>query len=398
MKHPMKLPAALLLAALMATTVPVKANAAAADELLARALPDLGALENANVTAREVSVVFEEHNPISQLLKPGSPLSESDRNQLASVAAKVSSAITTNGRSHRYQFGRHETLITSFVTNQQSGQIAERILVTPGAVFTSRTFQGEAGNSNTVFGEVSARQPNAVVGWPCFLSKATLRQWASSALRVAHATGTSSKGENCDVLTLTIATEGPVKTYRLFLRTSDASPVELRSFLPDGKLYSSSELVFAEGKNLGMCQRAMTRIFTGEAVFKQSTWEITGVKEDESVLIASLDSFFPVGTHVSDRRFAKPIDYTYGTRPPNDEEVREMLRSPRGRVRYERDTHSEAQVAGARAMQSLAREKTRGRAALIRLIVGAAILTPLAVWCVRLRAGKIRQRHPDECS
>jgi len=338
-------------------------------------------LAGLSITARETTLVFHNNDPLAQLLESKAALDKDAVKKLAEFP-KPQGGVATNEYTRTYQFQDDEVLVTAKGLNVETRQLGEATRVTSKAVFRYRTFLARDGGTNgTCLGEISPRNGNSPVGWPCFLSKRALAEWVAQSPDDRCAREETSQGVGCYALTLPAPTGTPIRYYRLRVRASDLSPVELVSYSQDGQVYSTSELEFDGNVHSSLCKRARTRVFSGGAVFTDSIWEIVGVERIESSAMQDLDSFFPVGTLVSDQRFAKPIVYRQGVRPPNVSEVQAMLASPRGVAIYESATHSEAQLAKLKVNRARHRAESKTRQNVVRIAACAVLLVPL-VWGV----------------
>ncbi len=364
-------------AALLTTGVLCHAGDQGNADRILTALLKSAKLKNINIIAQETNHVFNQFDPAAELLESSSKLSKEVIARIRPLAAGRS-AVLTYARMCVYKFRQDTVLVTASGLNPQTKLIAERTLVTPGQVFVSRTFVGTKGTNTSYQGEIYPRLGKTPIGWPFFLSKATLADWLSNAPGMRCDVSVSSRGANCYVVTLPAPVESPVNHYALLFRVDGIQPLELRSYLANEKLYSISELEFHENARPSFCKRARTQVFSGDQVFKETTWELIAVEDDASPLNDSVNSFFAVGTHVSDRRFAKPIDYTYGTRLPNEAEIKAMLATPRGIAKYERATHSKAELEEFQATRLRMRAALNIRKAAVRVvIVSVGVLAPL---------------------
>jgi hypothetical protein len=347
--------------------------------------------KNIDVTAHETDVVFTALSPLSRLLSSNQKLCKQLGIGETYQGSLGHSVIVTNIRTFVYKFRGDGVLVLAQGLDPQTHLSEQRTLLTSSLVFTSRTFTGNGDTNITYQGDIYPRSRNSPVDFPVFLSTTTLGEWVRSATSASCSVGLSSRGTNCYIVRLPPPVQSPLNCYELLLQLNDLRPVEMRSYLADGKPYSITTLELYKDNRSGFCRRADTRVFCGEQVFKESVWETVEIKANQSPLIDDIDSFFTVGTFVSDRRFAKPIEYTSGIRLPNQAEIAAMLKEPRGVAMYQRATHSEADRMRYAAAHATKRVASNRYKLVIRLVIASAVLTAPIIWvCIIL--GKRRSQ------
>ncbi|HET7624158.1 MAG TPA: hypothetical protein VFM25_02745 [Verrucomicrobiae bacterium] len=344
-------------------------------EILEGLTANASKLEDVKITARETNIIFNDYSPVSRLLNSRSSFSNEELKKLKTFA-NSNTGITTNIKTCIYQFGEDTLLINILGVDKQTGEAGAKTFVTTTNVFMSRTFLGRDGNTNiTEIGEIYNKTSN--VGLPHFFNKFILAQWITNSDEVSYTTGKSLHGYDSYIITFTPPTKSPVANYKLFIRLVDMEPVELDSYFSDGKPYSISELEFQNHDHPTICKRAATRIFSGEHVFREIFWEVAKIEKTPPTMAENIDSFFSEGALVSDKRFSKPIIYTQGRRLPNDSEIKEILKSPRGVVKYQLATHSDrglAIIAATRA--KLISEANNPVRVVIRVVIFIVFLLP----------------------
>jgi hypothetical protein len=355
-------------------------------ENIITALLKFPAQRNVNITARQTTIVFCSFDPVSRLLNSDSHLNKELVDKLRHLTAQ-DSGVVSNVQTCVYSFRDQTVLVKNAGLDPRTKLLEERILTAHDDVFSCKMFVGSRLTNYSYIGEICPRVGSVPTGVPCYLSKAILAEWLRSAPDAVCAAGTSSAGSNCYVLTVSAPVESPIRKYELFVRINDMCPIELSSCLSDGKVYAITRLEFDGDSASGFCKRASTRVFSGEHVFKESLWERIGVEKDDSALGNGKDSFFTIGTQVLDRRFIKPITYSYGTRMPNEEEVKAMLKDARGVVNYQRATHSKAELEKLRAYRLSLSGASDRRRAVARVAVALGMVLPLLLgyWAFRRR-------------
>lgn len=371
--------ALLLVPVLLATVVFCRADERQAPTRILASLASGEEIVGLKIVANETTLSFNGNSPVAHALESGPKLAKEVLDKLAAFPAPDPD-VTSNTCVHTYLFQADRVFVTMNGVNPQTKQIGEHTLATSNAVFTWRSFLATGGDTNgACLGEAYLRVGNGPVGWPCFLTKRGLAEWIAQSPELRCELEAPSQGAAFYAITLPPPTPSPLKSYRLRIRADDLNPVELSCYSQDGSLYSTSELEFQGGEHSSICKRARTRVFSGSAVFTESIWEVAKIEKVEPSVVQDADSFFPEGTRVSDLRFAKPIVYRQGSRPPNVSEVRAMLEGPRGAVKYEATTHSKAQLAELLARRALLQSESRTRKKLVRILLCVSLLVPLAL-------------------
>ncbi len=305
------------------------------------------------VTAVETNVLFPASHPAlrSDALQAHPGL----REKLLEMSL---AGAQTNIVSHVWSFQKDLIWMESWKSEASGVAVLNsRRAATKQEVLSSEKFMGGSVDlatvRNSASGVIQRRSEEFIPGPPFYLGRGRLSEWLRGCSGVRCSREVGPEGQNHYILNLTnlcqFGIQGADLPGRIMLRASDVIPLEFETYDSAGEVISSTQIQYGEfGNGLLLCNKAVTRYFNDNQLYKLSVLEILAVEPEMPRETPTVASFFSLGTIITDRRFSKPVSYRLGTRPPTRAEIEQMLTNRTGVPLYEAATsiHSASQRTG----------------------------------------------------
>lgn len=305
-----------------------------ADRILAELSARKGELVGYKLSAVSTDVVFFSNHPAIEALQAKPEI----RDALKGMVNRNGEG-RTNTVSHTYSFQENALWLES-LTRDSSGKPVHKQnqAATKTERLNAEAFLDAAvsvlKHTNNLTGEIKKAESGRASGVPLFLGRGTLWEWLSAASVTGRSQSTAPNGEDCFDLKFTGApsgVDGSDLAGRLVLRASDLTPAQLEFHGPEGAVQYSAEIQFGDaGYGLSLCKSATLRYYHGKSLFRLSMWHLVAVEAERPRETPTIMSFFPARTYLRDERFARPLSYRLGSRPPTEAEIRRMLTDTNG--------------------------------------------------------------------
>lgn len=302
------------------------------------------------ITATQTNVFFLANTPAASFLET--------RPDLAGKLGRIAAAARTNIISYSFSFQEGLERIESMERDVYDKSLRhQKQAATKEFILCSQTFLDVQDSvkraSNNTSGQIwppsqteySLERECSVASPPVWLWRGRLGEWLRERKITSCKHKTGPDGQPSIELEVVAAhaappsIPGPQLPCKVVLKASDLTPVSMEMFDSEGIVEGLIEFQFCDiGNGRLFCKSAVSHSYHKGRLFRTGFWRLVAANQDASREIPAISTFFEPGAYIGDYRFAQPVTYRLGYRPPSDLELQGMLTNRAGVPIYEAAT------------------------------------------------------------